>query len=92
VSVYYKPGIIDCQHTLRLLRDVGYWQILIRVTESCEANFVKVRGGTVTDRLTGPPIVAHVSVNQSEIIVTVSCRYTIANTSRTSPEGQEHPM
>jgi hypothetical protein len=61
---------------LWLLRDVGYWQILIRPTVSCEANFIKTRGGTVTDRLTGPPIMAHVSVNQSEI-VTVSCGHTI---------------
>ena len=44
------------------------------------------------DRLTGPPIMAHVSVNHSEIIGTVSCRYTITNKSRTSLEGQEDPI
>lgn len=72
-----KPGINDCQHTLRLLRDEGYWQILINVTVSCEASFVKVWDSAVTDRLTGPPIMAHVCVNQSKNIVTVSCGYII---------------
>ena len=87
--------MIDCRHTLRLFSDVGYWQIFIYEAVSCEAraNFVKVRGGAAMDRLTGPPVMAHVSVNHSEIIGTVSCCYIyITNTSRTSPEGQEDPI
>jgi len=72
---------------------VGDWCILIKVAVSCEtSSFSRVKGGAVADWLTSPPIMGHVSVNQSNIIVTVSCASPISNTWwHTSPEGQDYP-
>jgi len=42
------------------------------------------------DRLTGPPIVAHVSPDKS--MIAISLAHSMMSTRLTSPEGQEDPM
>jgi hypothetical protein len=61
--------------------------------ESCKLRnklALKIRGATSMDQLTGPPIVAHVSTNES--MITISRGPSTTSTGLTSPEGQEDPM
>jgi hypothetical protein len=83
-------SMIDCLNTLWLLRAVGDWCRLIQVAVSCDKLILKVQGGAVVERLTRPPIMVHVSVNQSR--TAVSRARPVCNTQRTSLEEQEDPM